>query len=161
MKYVWPTDKDGNKLTFKTAISQIFTNDGRSMQEVVDSVENTVSNMNNSVSSINRELAKKGNMQSIMFTDSSLLTIPTSAWVTNTCTDFDETERADYPYMAEITLSGVLATDSGDAMPSYASQQLGILGNFATGANKFIVEAKEIPSVPITFTYINIIRVLS
>ena len=49
MKYVWPVDKDGNKLSFKTTISQIFTNDGRSMQKIVDDMESS--------------LTKKGNMQ--------------------------------------------------------------------------------------------------
>lgn len=146
MKYVWPVDKDGNKLSFKTTISQIFTNDGRSMQKIVDDMESS--------------LAKKGNMQSLMYTDPTLLTIPTSAWVENTCTDFDETERTDYPYMAEITIEGITANDTGDAMPSYEAQQLGILGNFATGENKFIVEASEIPSESVTFKYINIIRIL-
>lgn len=146
MKYIFPTDKDGNKLAFKTRISQIFTNDGRSMQQVVDELETSVNS--------------KGNMQSIMFDNASALTIPVSAWVSNTCSDFDDSEKIDYPYMAEITLNGILPTDSGDAMPSYDAQQLGILGNFATGTNKFIVEASEIPSEPIQFKYINIIRIL-
>lgn len=84
--------------------------------------------------------------------------VPASSWTENTCTEFAEPERRDYPYMAEIFIEDVTPADIGDALPEYTLQTSNYLGNYATMNGKFVVEASEIPIMDIRFEWIKISR---
>ena len=91
------------------------------------------------------------------------LSIPTSAWVTNTNSQAATQEKTDYPYMATISITNpaVTTNDIARVMFGYAEQSS---GNFApncyTTTNGVIIEAKEKPSATITLDYILIERIL-
>lgn len=91
------------------------------------------------------------------------LSIPTSAWVTNTNSQAATQEKTDYPFMATISITSpaVTTNDIARVMFGYVEQSS---GNFApncyTTTNGVIIEAKEKPSATITLDYILIERIL-
>lgn len=101
------------------------------------------------------ELATKGNLKSTIHTN---ITVPTTAWVTNTCPDFEQEEKIDFPFMAEISIPGVLATDSGETKYKYADEISGNFGNSATQDGKVVLTAKEKPTQSITLLWVRIDR---
>lgn len=101
------------------------------------------------------ELSKKGNLKSTLYTN---ITVPTSAWVTNTCPDFEQEEKIDFPYMAEISIPEVLSTDSGETKYKYADEISGNFGNSATQTGKVVLTAKEKPTESITLLWVRIDR---
>lgn len=91
-------------------------------------------------------------------------TVEVGNWVANTNTQADEQERADYPYMATISVTNpaVTSSDIARVMFNYSEQSS---GNFAlscyTVTNGVIIEAKEKPATAITLNYIYIERTVS
>lgn len=105
-------------------------------------------------------LQTKGNLQSYIVKN---ITVPTSSWVTNTCSQASAQEKIDYPYMATISITSPTVTlnDIARVMLGYDDQTSeNFAPNCYTVENGVIIEAKEIPSGTITIDYVLIERLL-
>jgi len=121
------------------------------------------------ITNLTADLALKGNTQTYTITDSTTLTIPTTAWVANTNSQAETAEKTDYPYMAILTIpssltggKAVTADDTGESFPNYADS---ISENFFkhayTTAGGLIIEAVTKPTAAMTLLQVKIERRLS
>jgi len=127
------------------------------------------SHVESEITGLSADLALKGNTQTYIITDSTTLTIPTTAWVTNTNSQAETAEKTDYPYMAILTIpssltggKAVTADDTGESFPNYADS---ISENFFkhayTTAGGLIIEAVTKPTAAMTLLQVKIERRLS
>jgi len=127
------------------------------------------SHVESEITGLSADLALKGNTQTYTITDSTTLTIPTSAWAANTNSQAETAEKTAYPYMATLSIpssltggKAVTADDTGESFPNYADS---ISGNFFehayTTAGGIIIEAVTKPTAAMTLLQVNIERRLS